>query len=208
LIILGAGYDTRPVRLPELLKIDCFEVDQPELHELKTYGYDALGLKEEERAHLHLVAVDFNKDSVLKVAEHKNFKKGAKSVVLFEGVSQYIPETSTAETLGHLKELVGPGSILGISYVDEATYGSDEEIKEKICDDPASIHLLLSRIPKNEPWITGWSNASFATFMEKLSFKVVDDVTVEDFEERYFAKVGRTAKPFFRTERYATAELQ
>ena len=55
-------------------------MDQPELHELKKYGYDCLTLK--KRDHLHLVAVDFNKHSVLKLMEHPAFQKGAKSVGL------------------------------------------------------------------------------------------------------------------------------
>ena len=61
----------------------CFEVDQPELHELKKYGYSCLTLKKRENH--HLVAVDFNKHSVLKLMEHPAFKKGAKSIVIFEG---------------------------------------------------------------------------------------------------------------------------
>jgi methyltransferase (TIGR00027 family) len=207
LIILGAGYDTRPIRINELSGITKFEVDQKEVHELKMYGYKNLHLTEAQWANLHLVAVDFNKENVLKLANHEDFKKGSKSVVLIEGVTQYIPESATAETLRCLKELVAPGSIVGISYVDKATFGSDEEIKEKISEDPSFVHRMIRGLPKNEQWITSWSKDGFSSFMKNLSYEIEEDVTVEDFEERYFNGKGRTAKPFLRTERYAKVKL-
>ena len=207
LIILGAGYDTRSIRIDELGGIPKFEIDQKEVHELKKYGYKKLNLTEAQWANLHLVELDFNKENVLKLADHKNFKAGVKSVVLIEGVSQYIPESATAETLQSLKELVAPGSIVGISYVDKATFGSDEEIKENISEDPSFIRRLLKSLPNNEQWITSWSKDGFASFMANFSYEIVEDVTVEDFEERYFTGKGRTAKPFLRTERYAKAKL-
>ena len=117
MVVLGAGYDTRGIRLG--LQIPCFEVDQAEVQALKKGGLDELQLGE-RRAQLHLVPVDFNSESVRKLGEHPAFRQGARTVVLLEGVTQYIPKESTAETLRHIQALVGPGSILGVSYVDEA----------------------------------------------------------------------------------------
>ena len=77
-IILGAGYDTRPLRLPELFDIPCFEVDQPELSKLKQYGCNCLNLSQKILEKLYFVAVDFNKDSVAKILEHPNFKNRRK----------------------------------------------------------------------------------------------------------------------------------
>ena len=90
MIILGAGYDTRGIRLG--LQIPCFEVDQPEVQALKKGGLDELELGE-RRARLHFVPVDFNRESIRKLGETPEFKQGAKSVVLLEGVTQYIPRT-------------------------------------------------------------------------------------------------------------------
>ena len=207
LIILGAGYDTRPIRLPELYDIPCFEIDQPELHALKSYGYDCLELTKKQREKLHLLAVDFNKESILKLAKHKDFQTNVKTVILLEGVSQYIPISTVATTLKHLKELVGSGSILGMTYVDDATYGNDIEIQNKICDDPTIVHKILKAVPTNEPWITGWSKENYKLFMESLSFDIIEDVSIEDFEDKYFTPLGRTAKPFLRIERFATGTL-
>ena len=206
-IILGAGYDTRPLRLPELFDIPCFEVDQPELSKLKQYGCNCLNISETILGKLYYVAVDFNKDSVAKILEHPNFKTDVKSVILLEGVTQYIPISSTTRTLEHLKELVAPGSILGITYVNNAAYGNDEEIKDQICDNPEVVHKLLNAMPKNERWISGWSKDGFKKYMESASFKIIEDITSDDFEDLYYTPLGRTAKPYLRVERYASAML-
>jgi len=152
MIILGAGYDTRGLRLG--LQIPCFEVDQPEVQALKKGGLDELKLGE-QRARLHLVSVDFNnRESIRKLGEIPEFKQGAKSVVLLEGVTQYIPKEATAETLKHIQNLVGSGSILGVSYVDEATFDEDQVVAQDICGNPAAIKTLLKQAHE-------WANRGF-----------------------------------------------
>ena len=66
----------------------------------------------------------------------------------------YIPAQSSADTLCKLKEMIGAGSRLGMSYVDDATYGSDDDIKARICDEPKYVRKILAQLPVEEPWIT------------------------------------------------------
>lgn len=166
------------------MQMPCFELDQPEVHKLKKGGLEKLDIGE-HRSRLHLIAVDFKTESVRKVSEHPAFKTGARSLVLMEGVSQYIPEKSTAETLGHIQALVGPGSILGMSYVDEATFDENLVVERGISPDPAAISRMLKTVCESgEPWVSGWSKSGFASFLEERSFRVVEDLTIEDLEVR------------------------
>ena len=204
MVVLGAGYDTRGIRLG--LQIPCFEVDQAEVQALKKGGLDELQLGE-RRARLHLVPVDFNSESVRKLEEHPAFRQGAKTVVLLEGVTQYIPKESTAETLRHIQALVGPGSILGVSYVDEATFDEKQVVSPDLCGSPAAIARLLERARAvGEPWMSGWSQTAFASLLEASAFRVAQDVSVGDLEDVYFAPLGRSAAPFLRVERFVKAE--
>ena len=93
MIILGAGYDMRGFRLG--LLVPCFELDQPEVQVLKEANIKLFGVSEEQRKGVHLVPVDFNKESASKVDDHPDFKKEAKTLVLMEGVTQYIPKENT-----------------------------------------------------------------------------------------------------------------
>ena len=43
--------------------------------------------------------------------------------------------------------------------------------------------------------------------MESLSFDIIEGVSIEDFENKYFTPLDRTAKPFLRIERFATGTL-
>ncbi len=222
LLILGAGYDTRCIRLN--LSIPCFEVDQPEVHVLKKAGLDCLTLTEEQRSRVHLIPVDFNEESesssegegellpsilVRQVENYEGFVKGAKTIVLFEGVTQYIPKESTAKTLKQLSNLVGKGSILGISYVNEATYSSDPQtVKEEIGVDQDILKSNLKTMERmGEPWVTGWSRDSFQEFLSAHLFQVKEDACISDLEGKYFTPRGVTASPFCNVERFVYAEL-
>eukprot|EP00978_Attheya_sp_CCMP212_P047703 scaffold422998_cov63-Attheya_sp.AAC.1 len=100
------GYDTRCIRLG--LSIPCFEVDQPEVHCLKKAGLEDLNLTDEGQNRVILIPVDFNKNEsiVKKVGDHPEFQKGAKTVVIMEEASQYIPNESTAEALTQVNKAV------------------------------------------------------------------------------------------------------
>eukprot|EP01083_Nonionella_stella_P042425 114602_1 len=209
LVILGAGYDTRCLRLG--LSILTFKVDQPEVHKLKKarLEYD-LNLTDEEKEGIALIPVDFNKkESIIsKVGQHPKFQMGAKTVVLMEGVSQYIPIESTAATLKQISSvLVGEGSVLGITYVNEICYSDDpEKVKQDIGIEHTDLVKMLRLVEKvGEPWIAGWSSTSFKDFLKDFSFAVADDVSVSDLEVNYFQPLGITAKPFCNAERFVKA---
>jgi hypothetical protein len=62
-------------------------------------------------------------------------------------------------------------------------------------------------MPKNERWISGWSKDGFKKYMESASFNIIQDISSNDFEDLYYTALGRTAKPYLRVERYASAML-
>ncbi|CAB9498188.1 Putative S-adenosyl-L-methionine-dependent methyltransferase [Seminavis robusta] len=219
MIILGAGYDTRAIRLfhnnsnNNSTKIHCFEVDQPKVQKLKKLGLQSLPIQKGELSHVHLISVDFNSNESLqdKLEAHPQFQRGAKTIILLEGVTYYIPKKSTAETLKQLQSMVGKGSILGVSYVHQAVLQKKSElswIQEGICADPQDVARVVARVRRGgEPWISGWTPEEFTKFLKKdHGFVVLEDVTVSDLESRYFEPLGRTARPFLCAERFVMAQ--
>jgi len=69
-----------------------------------------------------------------------------------EGVTQYIPKESTAETLGHIKALVGQGSILGMSYVNEATFDENLAAEHGISTDPGGAGIKTAPFCAYSGW--------------------------------------------------------
>ena len=217
LLILGAGYDTRGFRL-DLWK-DCeeftvIEVDQPEVQENKLKKMSWLSNRGDEdgdrvadrmgTTKVQFLSVDFNTDDLgQKLVTHEGFKTNDCSVITMEGLTQYIPKESTADTLRKLKNLVGPGSTLLITYVDQKCMGDTETLSKQ--------HQLIRSlsIKVGEPWISGWSKEDFATFMNDLGYKVVSDTTQEDYNETYLKDVGRQLekKDLLNMERFVLAKV-
>merc|ERR550532_2799914 len=90
-VILGAGYDTRGLRLGLPGDVRVFEVDQPEVQAKKRAalgGFAELPNKE----NVHYVPIDFNKETVEKLRDEQQYDSSAPVVFLMEGVTQYIPK--------------------------------------------------------------------------------------------------------------------
>jgi methyltransferase (TIGR00027 family) len=114
-VILGAGFDTRPYRLEELLKGKrVFEVDSPPTQARKRQRVEAvLGHVPEN---LVYVPVDFNKDKLGDVLREAGYRASEKTFFIWEGVSMYLPEERVRETLGAIATESAPGSSLVMDY--------------------------------------------------------------------------------------------
>ena len=79
------------------------------VHCLKKVGLDYLNLTDEEKNEVFRIPVDFNKNESImkKVGEHPEFQNGVKTVIIMEGVSQYIPNELTAKTLTRVHSIFG-----------------------------------------------------------------------------------------------------
>src|SRR6056297_2935657 len=88
LLILGAGFDTRALRIEGVEKLEVFEVDHPETLSKKKKGLKKL--YQEIPEYLNLVEIDFEKRELNEVLQENNFDKNKKTLVIWEGVTQYL----------------------------------------------------------------------------------------------------------------------
>ena len=73
---------------------------------------------------VQFVSVNFNQDSLQeKLQNHPAFKANQQSIITLEGVTQYIPKTSTAQTLKDIKAIVATGSTLLINLRRSGSIG-------------------------------------------------------------------------------------
>lgn len=217
LIILGAGYDTRGFRL-DLWENDenftVIEVDQPEVQERKLKKLLWLsnrgnedGAQIAERlgtTKVQFVSADFNTDDLeQKLSSHEGFQSNVCSVITMEGVTQYIPKESTADTLKKLKRIVAPGSTVLMTYVDQKCMGDIESLPKQY----KWIRNLASKV--GEPWVSGWTKDEFAQFLKGLGYEVVSDTTQEDYNETYLKDVDRQLgkDDLLNMERFVVAKI-
>lgn len=114
-VFLGAGYDTRPYRMPDVwgqADVAFFEIDAATTQKAKL---EALETMEPKTAfdHVTFVAVDFTGgENWLDKATAAGLDASRPTIVVWEGVVYYLPESAIVETLKIVAErFTGPAAI-------------------------------------------------------------------------------------------------
>lgn len=113
-VILGAGFDSRPLRLPLVRSVDVFEVDHPDTQAAKRAALDRAGLQLGDRH--RFIATDFQLDELRAQMLGAGFDEAARAVIVWEGVSNYLAADAVDATLRWCARCP-PGSLLIFTYV-------------------------------------------------------------------------------------------
>jgi methyltransferase (TIGR00027 family) len=114
-VILGAGLDSRALRLAAALRgRRVFEVDVPSTQTRKQRALAAAGL---DAGSAVRVGCDFAAESFVDaLARTPGFVVGARTFVVWEGVSMYLPREAVRRTLDDIGRVCGDGSLLGMDF--------------------------------------------------------------------------------------------
>ncbi|MFL2628741.1 MAG: class I SAM-dependent methyltransferase [Candidatus Marisimplicoccus sp.] len=207
-VILGAGYDSRAhrLKLPSGLKI--FEVDQPEVQEIKR---SKLPYEIPNGENVTYVSVDFNHQSLKKQLLDAGFDKSKSTIYTLEGVSQYITREALNSTLSELA-LLTPNSnaTFFMSYVNKllkedpkACFGMGYLKPEK-----TAKFITNGAAKVGEPWISLYSSKEIEDLLSQNSFTLIENKTLADLNSKYFTPVGRTIPDnhIFKIEHFVVAK--
>lgn len=115
-VLLGAGYDTRAHRFaPALAGRPVFEVDHPatSARKARIVAADHARLPE---ASVTRVEIDFERQTLAERLGAAGFAVGARTFVVWEGVSMYLTREAVKSTLTTVHELVGRESEIAIDF--------------------------------------------------------------------------------------------
>lgn len=193
LVILGAGYDTRPYRLPQIKNVKVFEVDLPAVQEDKKKKLQKyLGRLPD---HVTFVPIDFDMQTLEAVFSVTAFNSGKPAIFVWEGVTQYISEEAVRQTLAFVGRSA-PGSILVFTYVLKS-------IIERRSNIPNANHLM-DVAAKQSPWIFGIEPSGIQDFLKPYHLALIADVGNVDYQEKYLKPMERNLV-IFEGERIAQA---
>jgi len=177
LVILGAGYDGRAWRMPELAGVRVFEVDHP-----ATQG--------DKRAHLSelppatglvsFVSIDFERESLGAVLDRAGHDRSSPTCWIWEGVVMYLTRDAMRATAGGIAGRSAPGSTLIVNY---------HTIHRRF------LARLIFRLI-GEPQISAWIPAEMAADLGSVGLVVREDSGMADWNDRFAqgkAKVERAA---------------
>jgi methyltransferase (TIGR00027 family) len=111
-VILGAGFDTRPYRLPKDTRVRSFEVDAPKTQAVKREMLAKAGI---DTAGVTFVAADFEKQDWLTRLVDAGFDPRKPALFLWEGVMVYLDKDAVEATL-HKIASTAKGSVVAFDY--------------------------------------------------------------------------------------------
>jgi methyltransferase (TIGR00027 family) len=111
-VILGAGFDTRPYRLPENTPVKSFEVDEAKTQAVKRALLEKAGI---DASKVTFVAADFETEDWLHMLTDTGFDRGRPALFLLEGVMIYLDRAAVEDTLRKVASCA-KGSVLLFDY--------------------------------------------------------------------------------------------
>jgi methyltransferase (TIGR00027 family) len=189
LLLLGAGYDTRAVRLSEVASTAVFEVDHPATQARKR---QALG---STPPNVRYVPVNFERNSLQQELERAGFERDRQSCVLWEGVFSYLTVEAIDAMLLALLELCATGSRILITYVDEGALKTAQ---------PDGVAWMDAVSDVGEPFLTGLDPACAEQFFADRGLTLRQDESTADAARRLSLSGAHSIPPLYRL---ATLEL-
>lgn len=177
LLLLGAGYDTRFLRLAAVQErgVATFEVDLPGTIEQKQrYLLDRLG---HIPAGLTLIPLDFNQDELSRLADH-GFDQNLATAYIWQGVSYYLPQASVSQVLDCIRSQMTAGSVLVFDCCSPLMTVKNDRIPGIA----ASIDKL-SEI--GEPYLFGMASDEMRTWLQEKGFQEIEILQQDDLEARF-----------------------
>jgi methyltransferase (TIGR00027 family) len=143
-LVLGAGYDTLAWRLAlEYPQVRFFEIDHPATGLRKAKGVDRLG----PRKNLRLIREDLgNRRLVDVLTSVETWDSTARSVVLAEGLTQYLAPAAVCDLFGQCDAATGTGSRIAFTYV-----GADDDGRPDVGRWTGLVLWILKA--SSEPWL-------------------------------------------------------
>jgi methyltransferase (TIGR00027 family) len=189
LVILGAGFDSRAHRMPELAGASVYEVDRAETQALKRAQLPEAG-------RLRYVAVDFLRDDVGERLAAAGWSAARPSMFLWEGVTNYLTEAAVVRTLAWIGS-TAPGGRVVFTYIHAGVLDGSVAFDggQQLVENVRSL---------GEPWTFGLAPAAVAPFVARAGLVLREDIGADDYRKRY---LGPVAVPGYRFYRIAFAEV-
>ena len=207
-VILGAGYDSRANRLNLTPSLKIFEVDQPEVSDIKL---SKLPKDLPNLENITYVNVDFSYQSLSEQLLTAGFDQTKSTIITLEGVSQYITKEAVSSTIRELSLITKDArSIFFLSYVDELLNKDPAACFGKGYPNPSKKANLIQTLSAKvgEPWISFYRDEEVESILAENGYAIKENVTLEDLNSLYFSPVGRVLpeNQIFKLEHFIVAE--
>ncbi|WP_123026159.1 SAM-dependent methyltransferase [Mycolicibacterium stellerae] len=179
-VVLGAGMDTRGLRLARRSDIPVFEVDLPVNVARKNAALRrAIG---PIPASVRLVPLDFERDDLVGTLTEHGYQTDARTFFVWEGVTQYLTEDAVRTTLAAL-QAAPTGSRLVFTYVRA------DFIEGRNMYDAAVLYKRFRQ--RRQVWKFGIDPDEIAEFVGTYGWRLVEQAGPDYYLRHYIRPTGR-----------------
>ncbi len=187
IVLLGAGYDCRAERMPELENCRIVEIDHPatqaakkaRMRELSDVSYGSVTYLE----------ADLARQDLEDVWSRAELDRTSPVFVLWEGVAHYLRETAVDATLRALSRQCPPGSLLAFTYLHRGLLEGTRTFER--------AHIPMARVAReNEPWIWGLDPEEASVFLRERGFGLLENMGADAYRRMYWKDASRRMTGF------------
>jgi len=174
IVMLGAGFDCRALRLSSLAGIPLIEIDRSEMI---AYKNRLLDRESQGRRNIRRVGADFLTESFADCLREAGYASGLKTLFLWEGVTNYLEDKSVAAVFDFVAGNASSGSRIAFTYVHaDAVAGR--------FDAPGLRSLLGALRQRGEPWTFGFEPEALPVYLAAHRLKLIVDVGAAEYRRR------------------------
>lgn len=177
LVTLGAGFDARAWRLPELRGARVFELDRAETQARKR-------ARLAPAPWIAFVAADLAARDFAPALRAAGFDPRAPTFFLWEGVTNYLDAASVDATLRWIAGAAAPGSRLLFTYVHRGVIDGSARFEGTEC-----LAATLAR--SSEPWTFGLDPDEVAGYLAERGLALAEDAGAADYRAKLLGDAGR-----------------
>ncbi|MEV6773392.1 SAM-dependent methyltransferase [Nocardia sp. NPDC051030] len=183
-VLLGAGFDSRAWRLDALREATVVEIDLPATQSAKRIAVERAGADPDR---VRFLPVDLETADLEKAIRATGFEPDVPTLVVWEGVTNYLTAEAVDRTLAAISALVGPDGLLLFTFVhagalDGSTYFPEAE------------QWVRSVARVGEPWTFGLDPNRLAAFLTDRGYELVWEQSTATAGHDYFTPLGRSER--------------
>jgi methyltransferase (TIGR00027 family) len=176
IVILGAGFDTRALRLDFLRDVAVIEIDHPDTSRSKLQTLGTIMAKLPEN--VSYCQADFNGQSLEEIGIESNIDFGAATAIVWEGVTNYLSADAVDKTFRWTEKFSRVDIIF--TYIDR-----------KVLDHPGEFagteNVLAYLRDSEEQWTFGFVPSALPDYLAKHRLALVEDVSAVQYCTKYMA---------------------
>lgn len=192
-VLLGAGYDSRPYRFGEFNQdTKIFELDAKPTQQRKMECLQQAGISISQQ--ISFVPINFETDNLRDTLMKAGFSREKKTLFIWEGVTYYL----SAEVVDNMLAFVRSNSPSGSSISFDYASLSDEALNE---DGAKELRKHMQSQYSNEPTKFGIRAGKIEAFLAERRFEVIEHLTAAEMNEKYlsmgdYSDVGKVPSLF------------